>query len=99
MDVSQSIEAVFRQERTRVLAALARSLRDVELAEDVLQEAFASALVTWERRGVPNAPAAWLLTVARNRAIDRLRHQRTGEEKLAELGVIAPREGVVDEPF
>jgi RNA polymerase sigma-70 factor, ECF subfamily len=99
MDVSQSIEAVFRQERARVLAALVRSLRDVELAEDVLQEAFATALVTWERRGVPAAPAAWLLTVARNRAIDRLRHQRTGEEKLAELGVIAPGEGVVDEPF
>jgi RNA polymerase sigma-70 factor, ECF subfamily len=99
MDVSQSIEAVFRQERARVLAALVRSLRDVELAEDVLQEAFATALVTWERRGVPAAPAAWLLTVARNRAIDRLRHQRTGEEKLAELGVIAAGEGVVDEPF
>ena len=99
MDVSQSIEAVFRQERARVLAALVRSLRDVELSEDVLQEAFAAALVTWERRGVPDAPAAWLLTVARNRAIDRLRHQRTGEAKLAELGVAAPTEGVMDEPF
>ena len=72
-----------------MLAALVRSLRDVELAEDVLQEAFASALVTWERRGVPEAPAAWLLTVARNRAIDRLRHQRTGEEKLSTLGAAA----------
>ncbi len=101
MDVSQSIEAVFRQERARVLAALVRSLRDVELAEDVLQEAFTSALVTWERRGVPKAPAAWLLTVARNRAIDRLRHQRTGEAKLSALAGAAARteDAMIDEPF
>ena len=99
MDVSQSIETVFRQERARVLAALVRSLRDVELAEDCLQEAFAAALVTWERRGVPEAPAAWLMTVARNRAIDRLRHQRTGEAKLSALGAATQTEVTMNEPF
>jgi RNA polymerase sigma-70 factor (ECF subfamily) len=69
-----------------VLAVLARSLRDMELAEDCLQDAFETALERWPRTGTPSAPAAWLLTVARNRAIDRLRRQRTGDAKLAELG-------------
>jgi RNA polymerase sigma-70 factor, ECF subfamily len=96
MDVSLSIEQVFREERARVLAALVRSIGDFELAEDALQEAFASALVHWERGGPPDAPAAWLLTVARNRAIDRLRHQRTGEAKLAQLGVVLESTAVAD---
>jgi RNA polymerase sigma-70 factor (ECF subfamily) len=86
MDVSLSIEQVFREERARVLAALVRNIGDFELAEDALQEAFAAALVHWERSGPPASPAAWLLTVARNRAIDRLRHQRTAEAKLEQLG-------------
>jgi RNA polymerase sigma-70 factor, ECF subfamily len=86
MDVSLPIEQVFRAERARVLAALVRSIGDFELAEDALQDAFAAALVHWQRTGPPDAPAAWLLTVARNRAIDRLRHQRAGEAKLQQLG-------------
>jgi RNA polymerase sigma-70 factor (ECF subfamily) len=86
MDVSLSIEQVFREERARVLAALVRSVGDFELAEDALQEAFAAALVHWGRSGPPASPAAWLLTVARNRAIDRLRHERTAEAKLEQLG-------------
>jgi RNA polymerase sigma-70 factor (ECF subfamily) len=69
-----------------VLASLARSLGDLELAEDALQDAFAAALERWPRSGTPDVPAAWLLAVARNRAIDRLRRQRTGQAKLAELG-------------
>jgi RNA polymerase sigma-70 factor (ECF subfamily) len=81
------IEQVFREERARVLSLLVRSLRDMELAEDCLQDAFETALARWPRTGTPAQPAAWLLTVARNRAIDRLRRQRTGEAKLAELGL------------
>jgi RNA polymerase sigma factor (sigma-70 family) len=80
-----AVEQVFRSERARVLAALVRSVGDFELAEDALQEAFEVALARWGRSGVPDAPAAWLLTVARNRAIDRLRRQRTGLAKLEEL--------------
>ncbi len=68
------------------------TLRDFELAEDALQDAFAAALERWPVTGTPDAPAAWLLTVARNRAIDRLRRQRTGREKLEELGG-APADG------
>jgi RNA polymerase sigma factor (sigma-70 family) len=63
-----------------------RSLGDFELAEDVLQEAFAVALERWPHTGTPRSPAAWLLTVARHRALDRLRRRRTGNEKLAQLG-------------
>jgi RNA polymerase sigma-70 factor (ECF subfamily) len=59
-----------------------RALGDFELAEDALQDAFATALERWPRSGVPDAPAAWLVTVARNSAIDRLRRQRTGAAKL-----------------
>jgi RNA polymerase sigma-70 factor (ECF subfamily) len=69
-----------------VLSLLVRSLRDMELAEDCLHDAFETALARWPRTGAPAQPAAWLLTVARNRAIDRLRRQRTGEAKLAALG-------------
>jgi RNA polymerase sigma factor (sigma-70 family) len=80
------VEQVFREQRARVLASLVHTLRDFELAEDALQDAFAAAIERWPVTGTPDAPAAWLLTVARNRAIDRLRRQRTGQEKLEQLG-------------
>ncbi len=64
---------------------MVRRLRDFELAEDVLQEAFASALRRWPVDGVPQSPAAWLFTVARNRALDRLRSPRAAEQRLDEL--------------
>ena len=75
------VEQVFREERARVLAALVRSLGDFELPEDALQEAFAMALERWPSSGTPDSPAAWLLTVARNRAIDRIRRERTLQRK------------------
>jgi RNA polymerase sigma-70 factor (ECF subfamily) len=79
-----------------VLAALVRSIGDFELAEDALQEAFAMALERWPRTGTPKSPPAWLLTVARNRAIDRLRRQRTGREKLEQLGAAAEEHEMID---
>ena len=87
---ASAVEEAFREHRTRVLAALVGGLRDFELAEDALQEAFALALERWPRDGAPRNPGAWLYTVARNRAIDRLRHRRTAEQKLEELA--APEE-------
>jgi len=83
-----AVEAAFREHRARVLAALVGGLRDFELAEDALQDAFTLALDRWPREGAPRTPAAWLYTVARNRAIDRLRHRRTAEQKLETLGVM-----------
>jgi RNA polymerase sigma-70 factor, ECF subfamily len=83
---SRAVDEAFREHRARVLAVLVRGLRDFELAEDSLQDAFALAIATWSRDGTPKTPAAWLYTVARNRAIDRLRHRRNAEEKLERLG-------------
>jgi RNA polymerase sigma factor (sigma-70 family) len=75
----------YREHRTKMLAALVRALGDFELAEDALQDACALALRKWDDRP-PDDPVAWLLTVARNTAIDRLRRARQGREKLAQLG-------------
>jgi RNA polymerase sigma-70 factor (ECF subfamily) len=74
------VERVYREHRARMLAALVRALGDFELAEDALQDACALALRSWSGT-VPDDPTAWLLTVARNRAIDRLRRVRLGQEK------------------
>ena len=71
------IEQVFRDEWGRVLASLVGFLGDVDLAEDVAQEAFAVAVERWPRDGLPDNPGAWLVTTARRRAIDRLRRERT----------------------
>jgi RNA polymerase sigma factor (sigma-70 family) len=76
------VERVFREHRARMLAALIRVFGDFELAEDVLQDACALALRRWVG-GVPDDPVAWLLTVSRNRAIDRLRRDRAGRAKEA----------------
>jgi RNA polymerase sigma-70 factor (ECF subfamily) len=76
-----AVEQVFRTERVRVLAALVRSTNQLDLAEDALQDAFATALQRWPRSGVPDEPAAWLVTVARHRLLDRLRRDKVGAEK------------------
>lgn len=78
------LQRVYREHRARMLAALIRVLGDFELAEDALQDACALALRTWGDRE-PDDPVAWLLTAARNSAIDRLRRARLGREKLAQL--------------
>ncbi len=75
------IERVFREEYGRVVATLIGDLRDIDLAEDALQDALTAALEAWPRTGVPQNPGAWLTVAARRRAIDRLRRER----RLAEL--------------
>ncbi|GAA3796071.1 RNA polymerase sigma factor [Amycolatopsis tucumanensis] len=77
---SDVVGRVYREHRARMLAALVRVLGDFELAEDALQDACALALRAW-RDEVPDDPVAWLLTAARNRAVDRLRRDRAGREK------------------
>jgi RNA polymerase sigma-70 factor, ECF subfamily len=71
------LEQVFRDEWGRVLASLVGFLGDIELAEDAAQEAFATAAERWPRDGIPVHPTGWLITTARNRAIDRIRRERT----------------------
>jgi len=88
------VEQVFREQWGRVLAALIGFLGDFDLAEEAAQEAFAIAAARWPREGVPSNPASWLVTTARNRAIDRIRRERTLAEKTRQLEV---REAVEDE--
>ena len=70
------VEHVFRDEWGRVLATLVGFLGDIDLAEEAAQDAFAIAAERWPRDGVPNNPRAWLITTARNRAVDRIRQDR-----------------------
>ncbi len=73
------LEALFRRESGRLISVLTRILgpANLELAEDVVQESFVAAMHEWDRHGIPESPSAWLLTVARNRAIDAIRRERT----------------------
>jgi RNA polymerase sigma-70 factor (ECF subfamily) len=82
---AEQIEAIFREEHGRVLAALISRIGDFTLAEDALQDALVIALERWEIDGAPRNPGAWLTTVARRRAIDRLRRAATDERTAAVL--------------
>ncbi len=88
---ADSAEAVFREEWSRLLATLVRWVGDLDLAEEVAADAIAVALERWPVDGVPNNPAAWLLTTARRRAVDLLRRRQTYAAKLAVLKVEAER--------
>ncbi len=85
MPAAALIEATFREEHGRILAALIGRLGDFTLAEDALQDALVEALERWQADGVPRNPGAWLMTVAKRRAIDRLRRSTTLERKAALL--------------
>jgi RNA polymerase sigma-70 factor (ECF subfamily) len=83
--VDASLEAVLREERTRLTAALVRILGDWEAAEELVQDAAVAALEHWPREGIPRNPGAWLMTTARRRAVDRLRRGARYRERLAQL--------------
>ena len=80
-DIGRTIEAVWRMESARIIAKLARMLRDVGLAEEIAQDAWLAALEQWSEGGLPDNPAAWLMTTAKNRAIDQLRRRQLLERK------------------
>ncbi|RTL27301.1 MAG: RNA polymerase sigma factor [Burkholderiales bacterium] len=85
-DLHRTIEAVWRIEAAKVIASVARMVRDVGLAEDLAQDALVAAIEHWPRQGVPDNPGAWLTTTAKNRALDQLRHARMQQDKLEQLG-------------
>ncbi|WP_083268633.1 RNA polymerase sigma factor [Lentzea guizhouensis] len=84
------IDEVFRAEYGRAVSVLTRFLGDIDLAEEAVQDAFATAAARWPVDGVPPAPAGWIITTARNRAIDRLRREAKGREKQASLVLQEP---------
>lgn len=84
-DVNSTIETIFRVERTRLLGALVRVTRNIDLAEELAQDALAAALAQWPRTGIPDNPAGWLLVTAKRRAIDLHRRQETVRSAAAAL--------------
>jgi RNA polymerase sigma-70 factor, ECF subfamily len=86
---ADAVAEAFREEFGRAVSILIRALGDFDLAEDAVQEAFAVAAERWPRDGVPTNRGAWIVTTARNRAIDRIRRERTLETKRAELARLA----------
>ena len=87
-DVDAAVGAAFTAEWGRIVATMIRLTGDWELAEECAQDAFAQALVTWRRDGIPRNAGAWLTTTARNRAFDRLRRAQTGAAKERELEMV-----------
>jgi RNA polymerase sigma-70 factor, ECF subfamily len=85
-DTHRAIDAVWRIESAKVIAGLTRIVRDVGLAEDFAQDALIAALEQWPKSGVPDRPGAWLMAIAKNRAIDMFRRNKRLERKHEELG-------------
>lgn len=85
-DIRRVVETVWRMESAKIIAVLARHVGDLAIAEDMAHDALVVALEKWPSSGVPRNPAAWLLTVAKNRAIDALRRAQTLQRKYAEVG-------------
>ncbi|WP_405623039.1 RNA polymerase sigma factor [Streptomyces sp. NBC_00076] len=84
MPDTTDVEAVFRAEYGRAVAVLVRFLGDIDLAEEAVQDAFTTAVRRWPETGVPPSPAGWIITTARNRAVDRLRRESTRDARQAE---------------
>ena len=92
-DAARAVEAVWRLERPKLVAAVARLVRDLDLAEDLAHDALVAALEHWPREGVPDNPAAWLMATAKHRALDRLRQAALHARKQGELGADADARG------
>jgi len=95
----RAIDAVWRIESARLIAGLARIAGDVGVAEDLAQDALVTALEQWPASGVPDNPGAWLMTTAKNRGIDRLRHGEMVARKEEELGREVELRARLAEPY
>ncbi|HSS77782.1 MAG TPA: RNA polymerase sigma factor [Thermoanaerobaculia bacterium] len=107
-DTHRAIDAVWRIESAKLIAGLARMVRDVGLAEDLAQDALVAALERWPESGIPDKPGAWLMATAKHRAIDRLRRSKLLERKHEELGTeinaqqetaVADLDAALDDPI
>jgi RNA polymerase sigma-70 factor, ECF subfamily len=88
---ASEIEDVFREQYGRAVSVLVRSFGDIDVAEEAVQEAFAAAVQRWPSTGVPPSPAGWIITTARNRAIDRLRREASREDRHAQAALLHAR--------
>src|SRR5215470_11119147 len=94
---TEEIEQIFRAEYGRAVAVLARVLGDLDAAEEAVQDAFTTAVQRWPESGLPPRPAGWIITTARNRAIDRLRRESSRADRQAEAALLyAPDESTVE---
>src|SRR6202044_1921494 len=91
--IHRTVEAVWRMESAKIIAKLARMLRNVGLAEELAQDALVTALEQWPKTGVPDNPGAWLMTAAKNRALDELRRHKLLERHHDALAHEAPLTG------
>ena len=87
-----NLAELHRREYGRILASLIRVVKDFDLAEDALQEAFAAALAQWPAQGLPQNPVAWLITTARHKAIDQLRRRALAETKRDDIVALVAAE-------
>jgi RNA polymerase sigma-70 factor (ECF subfamily) len=94
---ARAIEGIFREEYGRAVAVLVRAFGDIDVAEESVQDAFAVALERWPVRGLPASPAGWIITTARNRAIDRLRREASRADRHVEAALLHGREESMDE--
>ncbi|MEU6977540.1 MULTISPECIES: sigma-70 family RNA polymerase sigma factor [unclassified Streptomyces] len=96
--VEETLDTVFRMESARIIATVARIVRDVGIAEEIAQDALVAALEQWPRAGVPDRPGAWLTATAKHRAVDLVRRRETYARKLAEAGRELTEEAYDPEP-
>src|SRR4029079_4111382 len=92
-----SVERVFREEYGRAVAVLTRVFGDIGIAEDAVQDAFTTAAERWLQDGLPPSPAGWIITTARNRAIDRLRREASRADRHAQAALLHLTEPPEDE--
>lgn len=97
-DARTALDAVWRIESPKVIAGIARSVRDVGLAEDFAQDALVAALQQWPRDGIPDNPGAWLMTAAKRRAIDHFRRNETQQRKYAEIAITVEEHDEMPDP-
>ena len=95
--VIPEIERVFREEHGRAVAVMVRTFGDIDIAEDAVQEALTAALRRWPSAGLPPSPAGWIITTARNRAIDRLRREASRDDRHAQAALLYARDAPIEE--
>ena len=95
---TSEIERVFREESGRAIASLVRAFGDIDIAEEAVQDAFAVAVERWPSAGLPPSPAGWIITTARNRAIDRLRRESSRDARHAQALLLQTRDEPAAEP-